>query len=449
MALVTRQFPPSRSKKPKRMKHIMLAGGREGPEVAAKKPKTARYVEQGSDAWTADLAAEKTPEDARTQPPFLRSVVRDYRAYARGLMTVKESIDLLVKTRAYADLNPGYTPLIEFTGVTADGRLASFTGRLLEPVVGTMAQETSPNWAMTLRKLAEELRLIEAAVPRISKAVPAPAFAYVPRVYLNMTTSSGREVSVPVEQMSVVVVGEGVGLAKAEVVGVYAPGPEDGELRLKGQVMKVGEPVRLPVDAIEFVNVDPPKFGEDQFMETPAFARSRGFLIELTAEEMARTKSTEARFIVPFDQVLRVRMIYPPAEGYSRRSSSVIESVDSVAREIDAATNHLRILREELAYKTLARLSSKTGRNVVTITDEVSGFRFGLESPTFEGATRPVMVWMPFIEKGEEGRLNFIPPQGEYNLMGRKVTPIDYLRLLRAARPDRGLRELRRFRARR
>jgi hypothetical protein len=184
-------------------------------------------------------------------------------------------------------------------------------------------------------------------------------------------------------------------------------------------------------------------------METPAFSRSRGFLIELTPEEMERTKSTEARFIVPFDQVLRVRMIYPPAQGYSRRASSVIESVQSVEREIDAATAHLRALREELAYKTLARLNSKTGRNVVSVTDEVSGFRFGLEDPTFEGATRPVMVWFPFIEKAEEGMLNFIPPQGEYNLVGRQVTPLDYLRLLRAARPERGLRELRRFRMRR
>jgi len=451
MALVTRQFPPTltRSKKAKRRKHIMLAGGREGPEVAGKEPRTPLFVPDGSPAWTAELAGDKTPEDARTQPPFLRAVVRDYRAYARGLMTVKDTIELLEKAAAYGRLDKGYHDLIEFTGVTTDGKLASFSGRLLDPMVNTMSKDGSDNWPLTLRKLADELRLIEASVPRLTKIQPAPQFAFVPRVYLNMTTSIGREVSVPIEQMAVVTeAGSSGGLAKPEVVGVYSPGPEDLELKLQGKVMNVGEPIRVPVDSVEYVTVDPPKFGEAAFMETPAFARSRGFVIELTPEEIARTQSTEARFVVPYDRVLRVRMIYPPAQGYMRTSSRVVDNTQSVEREIEAAANHLRTLRERLAYQTLARLSSPTRRTVI-ITDEVSGFRFGLESPTFEGATNPVMVWMPFVEDLEDNKVRFIPPQGEYDLVGRRVTPIDYIRLLRAARPEKGLRELRRFRTRR
>jgi hypothetical protein len=179
MALVTRQFPPTltRSKKAKRRKHIMLAGGREGPEVAGKEPRTPLFVPDGSPAWTAELAGEKTPEDARTQPPFLRAVVRDYRAYARGLMTVKDTIELLEKAAAYGRLDKGYHDLIEFTGVTTDGKLASFSGRLLDPMVNTMSKDGSDNWPLTLRKLADELRLIEASVPRLTKIQPAPQFA--------------------------------------------------------------------------------------------------------------------------------------------------------------------------------------------------------------------------------------------------------------------------------
>lgn len=450
MALVTRDFDPSVTKtsKVKRRKHIMIAGGREGPEVAGKKPRTGRYVEGGSSSWTTELSSGKTPVDARTQPPFLRSVVGDYRAYARGLMTVRESIQRLERVMEYAAATPGYDPLIEFTGVTVDGRLASFSGRLLEPMVNTLAQSSSQNWPETLRKLADELRAIEAAVPRLPPRVSSTSFAFVPRVYLNMTTSAGDEVSVPVEQMSVVTPQSSSGsLTRPEVVGVYSPGPEDGPLRLKGKVLKIGEPIKLDAFAVEYVTVDPPQFGEAAFMETPAFARSRGFLIELSQYEMGRTGSTEQRFIVPYDRVLRVRMIYPPASGYTRTSSKAIENVETVRRELDAANRHINAMREELAYKTLSRISSPN-RRFVTITDEVSGFRFGLQDPSFEGATNPVIVWLPFEVRNDKKEPIFIPPQGEYSLMGRPVTAIDYLRLLRAARPDRGLRELRRFRFR-
>lgn len=450
MPLVTREFDPSLTKtgKVKRRKHIMVAGGREGPEVAGKKPRTGRYVEAGSPTWTADLSGGKTPADARTQPPFLRSVVGDYRAYARGLMTVRESVALLERVVEYAAVTPGYDPLVEFTGVTLNGRLASFTGRLLEPMVNTLSRDGSTNWPETLRKLADELRAIEAAVPRLPARVASMDFAFVPRVYLNMTTSAGAEVSVPVEQMSVVTPQSSAGgIARPEVVGVYSPGPEDEPLRLKGKVMKIGEPVRVDAASVEYVTVDPPRFGEAAFMETPAFARSRGFLIELNPKEMERTGSAEARFVVPYDQVLRVRMIYPPASGYTRTSSKPIENVDTVRRELDAANRHINAMREELAYKTLSRISSPKNRRLA-ITDEVSGFRFGLEDPSFEGATNPVIVWMPFVVENDEKKPIFIPPQGEYSLVGRPVTAIDYLRLLRAARPDRGLRELRRFRRR-
>lgn len=450
MSLVTRDFDPSVTKtaKVKRRKHIMIAGGREGPEVAGKKPRTGRYVEGGSAAWTNELASGKTPTDARTQPPFLRSVVGDYRAYSRGLMTVRESIQILERTMEYAAATPGYDPRIEFTGVTVDGRLVSFTGRLLEPMVNTLARASSPNWISTLRKLADELRAIEAAVPRLPPRVGATAFAFVPRVYLNMTTSSGDEVSVPVEQMSVVTGAAATGgLTRPDVVGVYSPGPEDGPLRLKGKVLKIGEPIKIDAASVEYVTVDPPQFGAAAFMETPAFARSRGFLIELSQFEMGRTGSTEQRFVVPYDQVLRVRMIYPPASGYTRTSSKPIENVETVKRELDAANRHINAMREELAYKTLARISSPKN-SLVIITDEVSGFKFGLEDPTFAGATRPVIVWMPFVTKDDKGEPTFIPPQGEYSLVGRPVTAIDYLRLLRSARPDRGLRELRKFRLR-
>jgi hypothetical protein len=451
MALVTRDFPPSlsRSKAQKRRKHIMLAGGREGPEVAAKTPRTARYQEQGSAGWTDDLAGGRTPEDARTQPPFLRSVVRDHRAYARGLMTVKEAIAVAEKAADYAEANPTYVPLIEFTGVTTDGKLASFTGRLLEPLVNTISKDTSADWAGTLRKLAEELRLIEAAVPRFPNNTSRPEYAFVPRVYLNMVTSTGREVSVPLEQMAVVApVSRNPALVQVDVVGVYSPGPDDSELKMGGEVVKIGQPIRIPVNDVEYVTVDAPEFGQAAFMETPAFARSRGFLIELTESEMKRTRAAESRFIVPYDQVLRLRMIYPPAAGYTRTSSRAVESNETVEREIEAAKRHIRSLTEELAYKTLSRLSFDKGKNVI-ITDEVSGFRFGLEDASFEGATRPVMVWLPFVVRDEKGEPTFIPPQGEYSLVNRPVTVIDYLRLLRAAKPEKGLRALRRFRLRR
>ena len=363
MAIVPRYFEPSvrggRNKPREEGKRdpwakLMIGGGREGPEVGRKPPRTSRVseatVSQGSRTWSEELEAGKTKPDARTQPPFLRDTRLMELAYRQGIMSVSDALRVAQEAVDYATKDPSYLPKIEYTSVAIRGGLASATGRLIDPDVDTLSQELSADWAADLSQLASDIRAAEARVPRAPKAGGAGVRAreFVGRVYLNLA-----RVSIPVEQFAVLPGGRPDGTS--DVYGVYAPSPEDGPVKFKGEELRPGQPVRFPVRAVQFVTVDPPEYRQEEFINSPAFARARGILIEPEVAMASRLGLAPGEpYIVPYSQILRLRMIYPPAKGYERKSSRSVESTDSIERDIRAAQKRINAISDALVLQVRA-----------------------------------------------------------------------------------------------
>jgi hypothetical protein len=534
MAIVPRYFEPSvRDGRPKAREagkrdpwaKLMIGGGREGPEVGRKPPRTSRVTEAtigtGSNTWSAELEEGKTKPDARTQPPFLRDTRLMELAYRQGIMSVSDALRVAQDAADYAKKDPSYIPKVEYTSVAIRGGLASATGRLIDPDVDTLSQELSADWAADLAQLAADIRAVEARVPRTPKsgAVGVRAFEFVGRVYLNLA-----RVSIPVEQFAVLPSGTKGG--KADVYGVYSPSPEDGPVMFKGAELKPGQAVRFPASAVQFVTVDPPEYRQSEFIDSPAFARARGILIEPELAVAGRLGLAPGEpYIVPYSQILRLRMIYPPAKGYERKSSRAIESTASIERDMRAAQKRINTISDALVLQVRALAGrmqpgssfdigatyelTRRGAKLTKVTrggpaqqaglkvgdiirsvggrplsmldaddvesvlrrplgttvtvdfqrdgkeesldvvwsrvplekliyiDPATQFAFRLEDPTFAGTVRPVVVW---VAKGD------VYPAGDPGLVGRPVTPIDFLRALRtlaSGAAQKGLKDLR------
>lgn len=424
---------------------MMISGGREGPEVGRKPLRTSRVtpetVEEGSPSWSEQLEEGRTPPEARTQPPFLRDTRLMDLAYRQGLMTVSDSLRVATDALKYAEAHPGYIPKVEYTSISIRGGLASASGRLIDADVDTLSQALSANWAAELAQLAADIRAAEAAVPRSPKKRATQyetAGDFVGRVYLNLAN-----VSIPVEQFAVV---ESTRRDKtSDVYGVYSPGRTDGPVRFKGAELQPGTPIRLPVSAVQFVSFDPPEYRQQEFINSPAFARSRGILIEPEADVARRLGLKPGEpYIVPYSQILRLRMIYPPAKGYERKSSTTVESTASIERDLRAAQRRIDAVRDALVLKIRAAVGRRTKKTadgkipaaLLAYTDEATGLRFNLMDPTFEGTINPTVVWTDYeIETiGPNGRPETVrvAPAGDSALVGRPVTPVDFLRALRA-----------------
>jgi hypothetical protein len=465
MPLVPRDFPPSTyvykkggregQAAKKRTEHIMLAGGREGPEVVddklrsakGKKPltRTARYLPDGSPAWTANLAAGRTPEDTRTQSPFLRGTRLMALAYKQGLMTVTDVLGVADTALAYAKEHPGYVPRVEYTGVTPQGTLASASARLIDPDVDVLSQKYSANWAADLSQLAADLREAEVVTPFRPVGVDSDikSYDFIARVYLNLKS----KVSIPVEQFEVRPRTDRKGF---EVSGVYLPVGEDpavfmGRPGAREELQK-GASVRFDSTAVEFVTLDPPKYSNKEFINSPAFARSRGMLLD--PESLGDKWSSGVpgqQYIVPYNQILRLRVIYPPAADYSRKASRSVETTDSIEKDLAAARVYLTRLTSALVLQlrstTGLRESNDSKRAVKSLayTDPITGFVFTLEDTSFLGTVNPVLVWADV--PGKDG--TFRAPAGEPGLLLRPVAPIDFLRALRSTAPKDGMRKLR------
>jgi len=140
---------PKRKEFPKELRpgHIMVTGGREGPYISRKKvPPEGDKTNTGwrgepSGQWKGELQAAQTLEDARTQPPFLRKVRPEQRAWARGVMRVEDiervingglirPVTLLGGKQAFPiDVKVKDNPRVELTVWIADeSTFASITG---------------------------------------------------------------------------------------------------------------------------------------------------------------------------------------------------------------------------------------------------------------------------------------------------------------------------------
>jgi hypothetical protein len=450
MATITRRFDPSTTGRglKKRREHLMIVGGREGPEIGMKQVRTPRFADDGSELWTEELSEGRTKPDARTQPPFLRGVQSSQRAYTRGMMTVVEMMEVAEGALERARDGSGSAPLVEYTAITPANQLAAVTGTLIDADVDTLAQTSVPDWGAALSQLASDVKAIELRVGKAPKGETRVEYMAPTRVYLGL---KGSDKAIPIEQMAVTqFAGGGTALGSAvEVTGVYAPSETDPMIRYKGQPLKAGEPINLVSSLIEYVSVDPPEYRKTDYINSPAFARSRGFVIELSADLAKRIGLTgSGRVVVPYSTVLRLRAVYPPAQGYERKASRVIEDNASIEREIEAARRHLARIRDALVVKAASR-ATKEERMNVAYKDKVTGFYFGLEDASVRGLGDPKVVWreIPFV--GPKGTPEHYPPGGEAALIGRRVTPIDFLRVLRAERAAAGLSKLRSAEARR
>ena len=442
MPIVPRSFTPSAytyqsgEKKKKRKEHVMIAGGREGPEIVddglraakgkAPKRRTVRYAKDGSALWTEVLADNKTPEGTRTQSSFLRAVQPQIIGYKRGLMRVSQSLQLA--RSALESLALPQPPNIEITAITDTGQLLTVAGSLESAEEDTLAQDNLVDWVRTLRRLAEE---IKAAQTLIAVPLQAPA-DFFPRVYLNLKKGT----SIPVQQLVVSAEGRGAGLTRTTVSGVYTPAEDEEEILFKGSPLRPGTLITLRPEDVQFVTVDPPREKYDEFVDTLAFARARGLRIVPAAT--AYGLSAGQPVIMPYSFIARLRVIYPPAPDYTRTSSRKVESVESVQRDMEVVQRHLRhITAEIVAEARRGRYTRALGetRKVPVYIDPITKFAFSLSDLTFRGTVQPVLTWgWPF-------RYRFAETIAE--LRGLPVTVGDLLRALRATDQLDALRKLR------
>jgi hypothetical protein len=204
---------------------------------------------------------------------------------------------------------------------------------------------------------------------------------------------------------------------------------------------------------IEYVSVDPPRYRTKDYVNSPGFARSRGFVIELEPDMAMRIGSPPmGRITVPYSTILRLRTIYPKASGgWERKSSRPIEDTQTIQREIEGAARHLARIRDALVLRSTARVGRSEERRDVSYRDRVTGLTFGLEDVTIRGLASPTVIWREIqLPREEPGEIPMTyPPGGESSLIGRRVTPVDLLRIIRAEAASVGLGKLRAAEARR
>jgi hypothetical protein len=454
MATVPRYFTPSTTGRglDKRREHIMISGGREGPEIGMKEPRTSRYAASGSADWSNELESDSTRPEARTQPPFLRGIQKSERAYRRGTMTVGEMLDVGAEVLDMAKKDRGFVPRVEYTAITPGNSLAAVTGILIDNDVDTLSQQSVPNWDAALGQLAADLKAVELRVGLAPRGESRVDYMAPVRVYLGL---SGSDRAVPISNMAVMSSSGGVArVGKASTVtGVYTPGESDGELRYKGEVLQAGSPISLASSLIEYVSVDPPKYRTVEYVNSPGFARSRGFVIELEPEMAARIGSPPlGRITVPYSTILRLRAIHPKAAGgWERKSSRPIEDTKTIQRELEGAARHLARIRDALVLRARGRMTRDEEKRDISYRDRVTGLTFGLEDVSVRGLSDPRVIWreVRLPPRVPGGVPMTYPPGGESALVGRRVTPVDLLRIIRAEAAAVGLGKLRSAEARR
>jgi hypothetical protein len=473
MPIVPRNFSPSEytyttgdkkgTKKQKRREHLMIAGGREGPEIidnglrAAKgkspKARTSRYVEGGSPRWTETLASDETPPLSRTQSGFLRMVQPQQLQYLRGLMRVSEMLTLANTAKQ----SPA-TSNIEVTLITAGRDLVSLHGELIDPNVDALVRDSTPDWTTALRRLAAELRAAQATLLREVRT-DDELKAMSSRVYLNFGKTS-----IPVAQFAVPGAGSGQAAiaGTAYVTGLYTPSDGDDPVtRRDGSVVQPGAPIQIRADKIEFVTVDPPELRTLEFVDTPAFARARALVLKLKSdtpsfqEGRPVTLPAGQELFVPYSLIMRLRIIYPNTGtagdklDYTRRSSQTIESTESTARDIAVLKVHIDWLKSDIAQAALRGKYARKRKNQFVYVDEYTGLAFTLRGyggtvndagrrestrRAVAAALQPVLVW----ESDRDADWSVFA-----ELRGRPVVPIDMLRVLRSTNNVDALRELR------
>ena len=343
-------------------------------------------------------------------------------------------------------------PRVEYTAITPGNSLAAVTGILIDNDVDTLSQQSVPNWDAALGQLAADLKAVELRVGLAPRGESRVDYMAPVRVYLGL---SGSDRAVPISNMAVTVSSGGmarVGKA-ATVTGVYTPGESDGELRYKGEVLQAGSPISLASSLIEYVSVDPPKYRTVEYVNSPGFARSRGFVIELEPEMAVRIGSPPlGRITVPYSTILRLRAIHPQAAGgWERKSSRPIEDTKTIQRELEGAERHLARIRDALVLRARGRMTQDEEKRDISYRDRVTGLTFGLEDVSVRGLSAPKVIWrevrLPPREPG--GVPMTYPPGGESSLIGRRVTPVDLLRIIRAEAAAVGLGKLRSAEARR
>jgi hypothetical protein len=450
----------------KRHEHINIVGGREGPEVVSDqqrkdldaartrkgKPiakRTRRFSPAGSDRWTEELAAGRTPEGTRTQSPFLRDVIPQVRAYARGLMTVT---GLLAAGREALQRRPDEAQ-VELTVLSGDGRVVAVAGRLVDADVDTLINDGTDRWQRVLTRLADELQTARAGFDVAGLALER--HRAVPRVYLVY-----KDQIIPVEQLVVGSAQEVPGLQKFTVRGLYLPAPDDPVVRVgRGtkRDLRPGEPVQLPVADISSVSVDPPLFrGEEEFVNTLAFARSRGLIIEPTDNPYGLPAGQPVTF--PYSLILRLREIHPPAEDYDRVSSRSVETVETTKRDFAAAKAHLEALTARAVREARGGRPARKAQYGYSLLDPITNFRFRLRGNGLESTRNPVLLWAaprrpsePRAGAGTKTRRQYEADMRRYDAQrfaiddveNLPVTPVDFLRVIRALGMIDFLRELR------
>jgi len=329
-----RYFEPTNIKRGNRFEHIMVAGGRDGPEIANVAPKDPGYWKDGeSRRWTTELELGETPPTARTQSPLLREVRPLQRLWEKGYMTGQEMLEAIEANQA-SSYTKGTAPDVELTVVQESeegARYGKVRVTLVEaPVfVGLSENSKAVGAPVDLKKITEEeLRQLGLALAEM-QVFRSPLF-------VRTKNYDGTEIAIELSDAKATAKG---------VTGKFRGAPKAGrpwKRKTKEGEKEIvrGEEVTLTKSQLLRVSLFDPEKPES--VNLPSWRRMNGMKVKLrdvlSGQEFAGEPVT-----LPFSLIARLKSIYPqdpkrPARlisQYSGDTSKPEKVRQRVAKELE------------------------------------------------------------------------------------------------------------------
>jgi len=386
-----RFFEATNVERGNRPEHVMVAGGRDGPEIGNIPPKSAKYWSGGASArWTEDLQSQKTLPRARTQAPFLLEVRPQQREWGRGFMSVEEMLSVwgIAKTsKFYGEARPE----VEITFYQPDekGQLvfARIRARLMAAPVFVGTED----------------------MPDAVRGAPISAESPTPKVFQHMLKAAVEGAKIGMETF--VTRRDGT---KLRLRGVAAAGKD----ALKGTDFRSKQELTVPREDIAFLSLFDPN--------NPALM-STSFLRSITGIQVQPLNITSGAkegdtFALPFLFVARTRLIYPqPKDRPPRVASEFSGDTKRLTDLLEKASTFLERLKRDLIVEQAKRVRRKAEPEVVY---GIPGTEYALKL-----TARQALVWT------NRGDAVALLTGGASKTADIVVTPEDYLRIVRTLPP--------------
>lgn len=392
-----RFFEATNVERGNRPEHVMVAGGRDGPEIGNIPPKDPAFWRVGESArWTSELQGGRTPVSARTQPPFLLEVRPQQREWERGFMPLKDILAVWQKGKESSYIR-SEKPEVELTLFQQDeeGKTTFANIRVLvvdAPIfVGTEEMSDAARGAPleVSNPSQPKFELITRAAQEMAK-LGAP-------FYITYRGSGGGV--------------ENVTLFKTRLVNKET---------LSGTTRSGEEPISITRRAIVQMSLFPP--GTAALLDSPIWRRLTGAKIQPLNVQSGLAEGTVLP--LPFMFIARTRLIYPQAKDKpSRVASEFTGKTEKADLALERAAEYLKALKTEAMIKQARALrKQEKGRDAdpsPTIALGETGFRVKLTKDQR-------LVW---VSGGQPDPVALLTgsssPRGDI-----VVTPEDYLRVV-------------------